>query len=176
MKRPLPVVKETPPSLGRRTVMDRALAARHGVPYVHLVAFAIDLDRVREATDAHPAATRWPFGWEVYLTAQYLLAHVDPIAARALVEDTCTSVVEAGDALGGQLPFAVYTLVSRGAYPDDLSALFSGWSAPPEELVKALSTLFDDERAGELAAACRAFPLDPPLTAPTRAALETLRD
>jgi hypothetical protein len=94
VKRTLPQLEKAREGLGRPTVMDRALAARHGVPYVHLAVFAIDVDRVREATESDDDPR--PFAWEVFLTARYLAWRCDPSdeSTRAMLEDATNAVLE----------------------------------------------------------------------------------
>ncbi|HEX6243796.1 MAG TPA: hypothetical protein VFZ61_22935, partial [Polyangiales bacterium] len=59
-KRPLRVVGTKESKLGSATIMDRALAQRYGAPYVHLAAFAIDVDRVHRLEDERSTL---PFAW-----------------------------------------------------------------------------------------------------------------
>ncbi len=139
-KRDLPVVEPGAEGLGAETVMSRELARTHGTLYVHFVAFAIDVDRVREALETTPAEL--PAGWEVLLTEEWMLAHLDPGEAsqRAILEDTCAHVIEASlasaqDLLGGQIPFAAYDAVKRGAWPSDLASMFAAWRRGPDDLV-----------------------------------------
>ncbi len=171
-RKPLSVVSGEPEGLGLETIMDRALAAQLGVPYVHLAAFAIDLDRINaEVGDAEG----WPTGWEVFLTELYLRERFDPSRPddRELVTETCAAVMEAGQALGAQLPFAVWDAVERGAWPEELRAIFRPWRRKPVQLARALDALFEDADAERqrLAAACLGVPLEPPLAPPTREAL-----
>ena len=75
--------------------MNRALAAEHGIGYVQLAVFAIDLDRAyvqAEEEDGLPA----PFAWEVFVTECYLLARIDPSveAEHALLAHTCVTLLE----------------------------------------------------------------------------------
>jgi len=165
--------------LGVQTIMDPALAARHGVPYVHLAAFAIDVDRVLELAD--DADDAWPFGWEVFLTEVYMLAHLDPQREehRALVEDVCLGLVETdpGDALlGAQLAFAVYDAVHRGVWPASLGEVFRSWRARGARFVERLAPLWVDHEAlaRSLAQSCLDAPLEPPLAPPSRTALEAI--
>ncbi len=164
-------------SLGAATLMDRALAARHGVPYVHLAVFAIDVDRVREAIEQHPDIEA-PFGWEVFLTERYLLERFDPTdeGDRTLIEDLVLGVLDhppGSDVLGSQVAFAVWHAVGRGAWPKGLRVLFRTWKHRPTRLGKALDALFADEdgQGPALAAACLAYDVEPPLAAPTVEAL-----
>jgi hypothetical protein len=165
---------DTPSGLGLETIMDRGLAARFGVPYVHLAVFAIDLDRINaEAGDDDV----WPTGWEVFLTELYLLDRFDPAndEHRELVADTCSTVMDAGQALGAQIPFAVWDAVARRAWPRDLERLFRSWKKKPEALARALADLHADPDAPRrLAERALALSLDPSLAAPTREALEAL--
>jgi hypothetical protein len=178
-KKPLPVAGDEPAALGLSTVMDPALAARHGIAYVHLAVLAIDLDRAREGIEIDPAATEWPFGWEVFLTERYLLDHVDPVAARTLLEDVCLGIVETRSRehkLGSQIAFAVHDLVRRGRFPAELGEPFRSWRSAPRDLVASLDRLFEEEdaRARELATSCLELPIEPPFAPPTVAALEKL--
>ena len=167
-----------PSALGRATIMDPALAAQHGVAYVHLVAFAIDVDRVREAVEGYDDPR--PFAWEVFLTEAYLLARFDPTRRPEqvhLLEDVVLGILEgAVDALGAQVAFAVWDAIARDRFPQRLKGAFSSWEARPTELVKDLAELFAREAAltRELAASCLEVALDPPLAPPTRAALEAM--
>jgi hypothetical protein len=177
MIRRLPQIPTGAERLGRPTIMNRALAAKHGTVYVHLSAFAIDVDRVREAMESPDDGL--PFGWEVFLTEIYLLERIpiaDPLA-RTIVEDVVLDILERdGDRgeLGAQLPFAVWDAVGRGAWPGDLRSLFASWKARPTELVHQLAQLWRDADGSRraLARACLDAGLVPPL-APTT--VETLR-
>lgn len=160
--------------LGLPTIMDRALAARHGVAYVHLVAFAIDVDRVREAVEGYDDPR--PFGWEVFLTEAYLLARFGA-EHRALLEDVVLSILDGEpDALGSQLAFSVWDALERGALPRELRDAFKSWRARPDELVRALAKLWEkgDALVRELAESTLAVELEPPLAPPTREALAAM--
>jgi hypothetical protein len=171
-----------PEGLGRKTIMDRALAGRHGAAYVHLAAFAIDVDRVRDATEG--SADERPFGWEVFLTECWLVDRVSPAdpVARGMIEDVVLAAIDASGAageegvLGAQVPFAVWDAVARGAWPAELRSAFSQWKARPKELVKDLAPLWKDEarHRRELATACLEAELDPPLAPPTLEALRAM--
>lgn len=163
--------------------MDRGLAHRYGADYVHLVAFAIDVDRVREALEEDDpeydeGEGAWPFAWEVFLTEAYLVAHLDPESPvhRDLVAETLDAILEVGPAelLGSQLVFAVYDAVSRGAWPRETERVFRLWKREPKDLVRGLAAHWEDAAAlrHDLAEACLDADVDPPLVAPTRAALE----
>jgi hypothetical protein len=162
--------------LGTPSIMERALAVKHGVPYVHLTVFAIDVDRVREATEDQDDDR--PFGWEVFLTECYLLEALDPAApdSASLLEDVLLGILElpAGqEVLGTQLPFAVWHAVRSRGWPKDLARALGGWKARPEPLGKDLDALFgahEDVRAA-LARMCLAVSLSPPLAAPTEEVL-----
>jgi hypothetical protein len=179
-KRTLPQLAERREGLGRPTIMDRALAARHGVPYVHASVFAIDVDRIRDALDG-PDDTL-PFGWEVFLTARYLAWRCDPAddATRSMLEDAVQSVLELPPSeegvLGSQLPFAVWMLVARGGWPASVEDWLKAWKKKPKELAKELGPLFAEAEANErtLARAALAVTLDPPIAPPTREALEAM--
>jgi hypothetical protein len=178
--RKLPQLAPTKEGLGRVTIMDRGLASKHGPPYVHLAAFAIDVDRVRDALEDLDDPR--PFGWEVFLTEAYLLAHMlvasDP-TARTIVEDIVLGVLEGDrgvEVLGSQLPFAVWDAIERGEWPTELRASFRGWKARPSELVAQLAPLWADRErhVRELAEHCLSAELDPPLAPPTLEALRGL--
>jgi len=162
--------------LGVETIMDRALAARFGVPYVHLAAFAIDLDRIAVEVADDP---RWPAGVEVALTARYLEEHLDPDGRGEhleLVTEAVESVMEGGQALGAQLPFAVWDLVRREVWPRILCRPFDRWEKPPKELARQLDRLYGagPEEIARLARACQVREVEPPLAPPTRGALARL--
>jgi hypothetical protein len=170
----LPRLAPAQEKLGLPTIMDRALAARHGVAYVHLAAFAIDVDRVREAVEGYDDPR--PFGWEVLLTEAYVVARFGAGDAT-IVEDAVLSVLDGEpDALGAQLPFAVWDAIERGELPRTLRDAFRSWRARPRELVRALGALWErgDAIVRELAESALAVELDPPLAPPTREALEAM--
>jgi hypothetical protein len=175
-RRTLSVVSAKETKLGRPTIMDRALAHRYGAPYVHLAAFAIDVDRVHALEDES-----LPFGWEVYLTEVQLARFIsssnhDPVP---LLEDTCLAIMElprpkAGQlaAFGSQLVFAVYTAVARGIVPPQLGHCFASWKKPPADLIDEMAELANQEGlAQRLARHCLEAPIEPPLVAPVREAL-----
>lgn len=164
--------------LGRATIMDPTLAASHGVAYVHLAAFAIDIDRVREYVEG-PEDPR-PFGWEVFLAEAYLLRHFDPTRRPEqvlLFEDVVLSVLDGrSDALGSQIAFAIWDAIERERFPVRLRGAFATWKARPTELVEELAPLHETQETlvPELAEGCLATPLDPPLAKPTLAALREM--
>lgn len=170
--------------LGMPTIMNPGLAARHGVAYVRLAAFAIDIDRIREHLEEYAAseAQDLPLGWEVFITETYLLENFDPAAdkARLVVEDICLDVLEQArqepTCLGAQLPFAVYDAVARGFWPEDMKKSLSGWKKLSKPLQKSLDAMFADAEATRvrLAATCVETKLDPPLPTPTLDALYQL--
>jgi hypothetical protein len=175
-KRALPQATPGAERLGSPTIMERALAVKHGVPYVHLTVFAIDVDRVRVATEDQ--TDELPFGWEVFLTECYLLEEIDPQAegTAALIEDILLGVLElppGQEVLGTQLPFAVWHAVRSQGWPSTLAHALSGWKARPEPLGKDLDALFSarDRRRAELARTCLAVSLSPGLAAPTEQVL-----
>ncbi len=182
MKKSLRTLRAEDEGLGRATIMEPALAARHGVPYVHLVVFAIDIDRIREAVEEDAEAeSLWPFGFEVFLTELHMLGLVDATQPEQL--DLLGDVVEdllampPGDPpLGAQLVFAIHDAVLRGQLPESLGAPFKRWKKRPSELVESLDALFErsEVEAADLAEACLEVPLEPPLAPPTRDALEAL--
>jgi hypothetical protein len=182
--RSLTVVHDQDQKLGRPTIMDRTLAQKHGVAYVHLAAFAIDVDRAHELD---PDDDSLPFAWEVALTDLYLtqrFAHEHKGRARAILEDVVLGILELprprdGDpgALGSQLPFAIYTALARGELPDELHACFRVWKKAPRDLVRAVSTLL--EHPSDVVPAidfCLQSQLTPPLVEPVRAALLELAE
>ncbi|MFW5925164.1 MAG: hypothetical protein ACOCV4_03300 [Myxococcota bacterium] len=185
MSKRLPTIEPARERLGAPTIMDPDLAARHGVPYVHLAVFAIDVDRVRQLLEAQEADAELPFAWEVFLTEVYLLTFLDlgDEGGRAMVEEACAPALEPGRAaheppLGGQLPFAVYDAVARGEAPSELGDLFRRWRKRPEDLVRQLAPLWEDPapHIAALADLCIDTPVDPPLAEPTARALDELHD
>ncbi len=162
--------------LGAPTIMDRALAARHGAAYVRLAVMAIDLDR---AYGHDPDPDGRPLGWEVFLLECYVLEALEPDAetTRALLEDICMGVLEQppdAQALGSQIVFAVHDAVRRGALPESLRGVFHRWRAQPKQLTAALDGLFAqrEARRRELAGGCLQIALEPPLSDVTRGVLE----
>lgn len=182
MKKSLPTLRAEDEGLGHATIMEPALAARYGVPYVHLVVFAIDLDRLREAVEAdEEAESLWPFGWEVFLTELHLLGIIDPADPEHidLLEDVVEDLMAypPGDPpFGAQLAFAIHDAVVRGSLPAEISHAFKRWKKRPTELVESMDELFEraDVEAADLAEACLEVALEPPLAPPTRDALEAL--
>lgn len=167
--------------LGRPTIMDRALAQRYGAPYVHLAAFAIDVDRVHRHG---PESQALPFAWEVFLTELRIVrlldeAESDPVP---MLEEACLQVMDLPrrqpdpqGVLGAQLPFAVYTAVAHGHLPAQLGHCFGTWKKPPADLIDAVARQFASEGLGaRLARHCLAAVLEPRLATPVRAALEAI--
>jgi hypothetical protein len=174
-KSALPAVAPHQTSLGLSTIMDRAVAAAHGVDYVHLAVFAIDIDRVYWLDPERPGL---PFGWEVFLTEWLLLSHLDgrSPAHLDLIEAMCWPLVADAPGeppLGGQIVFAVYDAVQRETLPKGLSKLFVGWRSPPRDLIAALSELHSAPAAtiANLCRHCLEADVSPPLAPPTREAL-----
>jgi hypothetical protein len=158
--------------------MDKALAERHGVPYVHLVVFAIDLDRLREEVE-EDGNDSWPFGFEVFLMEMHLLGMLDAEDEHhlELLEDTVTSVLEGEHtALGTSLTFAIHDAVRRGALPTRLESSFDVWKTKPTDLYKALDELWKspEVEAADIAMACLEVELTPPLAPPVKDALEAM--
>jgi hypothetical protein len=161
--------------------MDRALAQRHGANYVHLVAFAIDVDRVRERDGDESSL---PFGWEVWLTERYLTQLVEsaPRDPTPVLEDACLAVMDlprprqgTPPPLGNQLPFAIYAGVARGHLPAALGQCFRSWKKPPRALLEELAELEQQEGVLErLVQHCLDAELEPPLVGPVREALARL--
>jgi hypothetical protein len=181
VKRHHDVTEASDQPLGRDTIMDPALAAKHGSLYVRLACFAIDVDRVRELTDVDPDGV-WPFGWEVFLTEVWLLATLDPEndeAHGALLEDVCLNIFDLGPGeppLGAQIIFAVHDAISRGEWPESLRSIFASWKGEPTQLEEELAPLFGkpDVEAADLALACLEAPLELPVAPPTKHALEAM--
>jgi hypothetical protein len=170
-RKSLPVARPTQTGLGQPTIMSRELAAAHGIEYVHLAVFCIDIDRVYWL---NPDAPELPFGWEVFLTEYYVI-HAQP--SHELLAAACAELLEQSPGeppLGGQLAFAVYDAAERGALPAELKQLFATWKSAPRDLLGELATLHAQapERARQLATHCLNARLDPPLAPPTREALE----
>jgi hypothetical protein len=184
VRRSLPQLGEKKEGLGRPTIMDRAMAARYGVPYVHLAAFAIDVDRARDALDDDEVGTRsdLPMGWEVFLTERYLATRVDaredPL--KTMIEDAVLGVFDlppSDDAVfGSQLPFAVWHCIERGLYPSELGSVFGAWKTKPKELGRDLDRLMEkaDENTRRFAKRCLEVSLDPPMAPPSLEALAAL--
>ncbi len=176
-KRVLSVVDPEKDGLGLPTIMDREVAAKHGAKYVHLAAFAIDVDRVRDEVETDEFDPHWPFGFEVFLTEAWILDELDANTEGdlTLLEDATRSVMgrslsAAGQVFGAQLPFAVYDGVKRGVLPEALSYLFDGWKTEPRELVEDLGALWRQSEAEKvrLARAVIEVSLDPPVAPPSR--------
>ncbi len=166
--------------LGRTTIMDRALAQKYGAAYVHLAAFAIDIDRVQHASEDDPSL---PFGWDVVLTDLYVCTFVAPRPeAASLLDDVVLSVLDQTQAerrgsvlLGSQLPFAIFTALERGDLPHPLHACFGGWKRPPLDLSRDVSRLRQDRQlVARLCARCVEVAIQPPLVEPVRVALAAL--
>jgi hypothetical protein len=172
------------------TIMDRGLAAKHGALYVHLAAFAIDIDRVFAAIapddeddiglTGAPDPEEQPFGWEVFLTSARVRA-LDPGDPKvlAMLEETCAFVLDQApdeQGYGSQLVFGVYDAVKRGALPQSLADLFRSWRARPKQLDRALDALWKNDAAAlpAIAARCESIALEPPLAPPTRATLQQM--
>lgn len=180
-KKGLRVTKPGDQKLGRETIMDRALAQRHGAPYVHLAAFAIDVDRVHRLDLDRPSQ---PFAWEVFLTEQRLARFMDEAESdpSQMLEDMCLAVMDlprpVGDeqgVLGAQLPFAIYAGVAHEHLPASLGNCFRSWKKPPTDLLSELDELAARPGLGALLARhCLAAQLTPPLAEPVRVALEAI--
>ena len=173
-------------SFEQPTIMNAALAATYGVAYVRLCAFAIDIDRAYaelEDEEAPGDGGELPFGWEVFLTEAYLV-RVLPGASDAelgMIEETCLSILEQApdeQGYGSQLLFAVYDAIASGRYPESLRTVFRSWHKPPKQLLAALAALSAEPlpTLATLAEVVLSAEPDPPLSPPTRAALEAMRD
>jgi hypothetical protein len=178
--RRLPTVSSQAEGLGRPTIMDRALAAEHGAAYVHLAVFAIDVDRVHDALEG--LDDPYPFGWEVFLTECYVLERglADEPRTRAMLEEVIVGVLEravqGSEALGSQLPFAVWDAVARRACAQELRPAFSTWKTRPDALVSALSPLWSEpaRHRRAMAQVCLDLEIEPPLAPPTLEALRAM--
>ena len=167
--------------LGRPTIMDRALAQRHGTPYVHAAVFAIDIDRLREHEEERGEL---PFGWEVYLTECYVARFLAGEPHVQLLEDMCLHVLDLprpkGDQpapLGSQVPFAVYAGVAHGLLPPALGDCFRVWKKPPTDLLDELGTLrADTALLSRLVEFALDADLTPPIAPPVREALLKLSE
>jgi hypothetical protein len=162
-------------ALGLPTLMDRDLAAAHGVSYVHLAVFAIDIDRIYWLD---PEDNDLPFGWEVFITEQFLISHLPAITPEQteMLEAICMPLLEETPGeppLGGQIVFAIFDAVRRSELPETLRKLFATWRMPPRDLLNALTELHRDPEAclPALAQYCLQAELSPPLAPPTREAL-----
>jgi hypothetical protein len=176
-KKKLSVVGPHEEGLGLPTVMDRALAQKWGIPYVHLAVFAIDVDRVREAIE-EADETLWPFGGEVLLLVRYIHANLDPEHHVELVEEACQHAMDRsreGMVLGAQMPFALYVLMARGDWPDASKSIFGAWSQEPKDLLESLADIeAEPDGLTELIDLTLRLELDPPLSPPTEEALLAL--
>lgn len=176
----LPTVGPEATGLGRTTIMNKALAERHGVPYVHLVVFAIDLDRMREAIEEDGNEDTWPFGFEIFLTEMHMLGLIDVADETHLemLEDIVTSVMEGEkDALGAFLVFAIHDALRRGVLPERLETSFVGWKKQKKnKLHDALDALWrsPEVEAADIAMACLEIELTPEIAPPVRDALESM--
>jgi hypothetical protein len=150
--------------------MDRALAARFGVPYVHLAAFAIDVDRAYQVLEDDPEL---PNGWELFLTLAYAKSRLVAPEHEEMFRAVCDSIMTATEpALGSQLPFVVHALVRQGAFPD-LAPLFSRWSKKAPHLDR-IRDCGSESTLAKIAARVLAAAIDPPLAPPTREALDQM--
>jgi hypothetical protein len=177
----LSVLSPADAKLGRPTIMDRTLALQYGTDYVHLAAFAIDVDRVRAAYETDPSL---PFAWEVALTEVRLVRFLDECSCdpSRLLEDACLAVMdlprpaeeEAGH-YGAQLPFALYTGWARGLLPESLESCFQAWRKLPEDLYGDVTSVLDTAgMTQKLAKRCLSATLNPPLVPPVQAYLEKM--
>ena len=160
--------------------MDPELAQRFGVAYVHLVAFAIDIDRIHEATQDDPDGV-WPFGWEVFLSEIHMLGMFDPAVPeeRELVVTVCEGIMQLPKdslAFGAQLPFCLYDAITRGEWPEEDRSVFRSWKDGPDELTEALKPLWVDANveANDLALACTEVVMHPAISPPSRQALDAM--
>lgn len=177
-KRVLPQVPSRAVGLGQPTIMNGALAAAHGVDYVHLAAFAIDIDRVFNEIGDDPEL---PMGWEVFLLLAYVLGRFDGHGERdrTLLEDVALDILghdPAEPRLGGSLAFAIHAGVQRDLLDAGLRSAFRQWRSQPRQLSRALDPLFEHPRDSMQAQArrCLAAQLTPPLAPPTLLTLEKM--
>ena len=79
--------------------------------------------------------------------------------------------------LGGQLVFAVYDALQRGALPNALEPVFRAWRRPPHDLLESLAEMHAHGAswARKLAEHCLNAELEPPLAPPTRGALQQIQ-
>ncbi len=189
-RRALPIAGPVAHKLNLPTIMDRALAQKHGAAYVHLMAFAIDVDRVYTQgapvdedalleAEALLGSEALPFGWEVMLTGARLhVLDINDVAVLAMVEDSVHHVLDQApdeQGFGSQLVFAVYDAVHRGVLPSELEDLFRAWRSRPKQLLKTLDALWKDEALlPRLAKHCLSETLDPALAPPTVAVLDRM--
>lgn len=177
MPRRLPQANAQQAGLGQRTIMNRTLAGQYGVDYVHLAAFAIDVDRVYERA---PAEGQLPFGWEVFACARYVAARVHSATERGggLLEDVVLQILAEPPGepqLGAVLAFAIHAGVERGTLPEALRHAFASWRASPRQLSRALDACFGDPGLlARVALHCLGTPMDPPLSPPTLEALQQM--
>ncbi len=165
-----------PEGLGLATIMNPVLAKKHGATYVHLAAFAIDVDRagilLEDATDPPP------FGADVYLVAAYVRDRFAAEPTTGLLEDVVLDVLEVEPdekRLGTQLPFAIYWLAARDLAPREWLGWFTQWRKPPTGILADVDAIAArPEAIAELAQRWLAIEIDPPFVAPVRAALEAL--
>ena len=171
----LAVVAPDAEHLGAETIMDRTLATVHGIPYVHLAAFAIDADRVRATLEDDAGDDALPFGWEIFLTAHYVRTRFDAAREeqRLIIEDAVVAILDAKvgrePPLGSQLAFAVFDLARRDLLPSEMLMLFDVWKKKPDKVLDALEVLWDEPEAhaGELAHACIQVEISPAPAPPT---------
>jgi hypothetical protein len=180
-KKGLRVARPADTKLGRATIMDRALAHKYGAPYVHLAAFAIDIDRVHRLEGERSTL---PFAWEVYLTEMRLARFMDEatVDPSTMFEDMCLSVMdlpaarETQGVLGAQLPFAFYVGLAHDHLPTRVGTCFQGWKKPPIELIEETGKLAETSGLlAKLAQHCLGAGLEPPLVEPVRVALEAMK-
>jgi hypothetical protein len=181
-KKGLRVAKPGDQKLGRATIMDRALAQKYGAPYVHLTAFAIDVDRVHRLDFDRPTQ---PFAWEVFLTEIRLARFMDEAVTdpATMFEDMCLSVMDlprpesdSQGVLGAQLPFAIYAGVAHDHLPTSVGNCFQSWKKPPTDLLEELTALAARPAlVATLAEHCLEAKLEPALAEPVRVALLAMK-
>jgi len=171
--------------LGAETIMDRALAQEHGVPYVHLAVFCIDVDRAYQVA---PDDSPLPFGWEVFLTQCYIASALqtrgdddddDAAGDRELLESACLHVLDgdpAAASLGSQLTFAVHDGLSRGLVSELLRPVFRTWRGGTRQLSRELDPLWQDaqDTLQRIALHCLTLPLSPAWAPPSLEVLQRM--
>ncbi len=177
MKRSLDQVAPQHRGLGLATIMNRGLAEKYGVPYVHLAAFAIDVDRVCGAiTDQNPLL---PEAFEIYLALLWIEEFVQTSALSKsevceMLEEICVSIFEGNsEAYGTQITFALWVGCEQARLPLELVPLFSSWKKKPTEVLRYVTALGEIKNSrASIAKACLTVAVDPPLAPPTVSKLQ----
>lgn len=180
-KQSLPQVSDAKLGLGQATIMERDLAAQHGVQYVHLAAFAIDVDRAYIASDGDDGLSPLPLGWEVLLLLAYVLARfrVDSEHDQLILEDVASRLVSGNHSepcLGACLAFALHEGTDRGWLDANLKPIFRRWGSRSKQLKKSLDAQLQDPSRALIKAAkhCLETGITPPLSPPTLSSLQDM--